>query len=573
MTAGSDGGPSPQFPEEGKKGATSSETPETSTGAEIINSGSLDEVTRRPLGHSVNNLLNISGIAERDKTAAGEGKRVTDTYVLCRFVVVRGVALIYLIAFLSLFLQVDGLFGKNGILPISQFMEAVSGRYQFGELPTVFWISSSDSFLKGACVGGMLSSLVAAAGILTGPALLLCWVLYLSFLTTGADFMSFQWDILLLETGILAALWAPWAMASPPLRNWTGTDGPPSRIVLWLLRWLLFRLMFMSGMCKLMSGDETWWSLTALSYHYETQPLPTPVAWLCNMLPLWWQQLSCLLMFGIEIVSPFLIFGNRLTRRIAFGALAGLQILILLSGNYTFFNLLSILLCFTLIDDSLWKRIFPVSLVDSLRNASAITGTKWQLYQKVLVLPMVALLGLANLCMLNVQITGGEALPLPMREFWGNVRQLHLVNSYGLFAVMTQKRIEIILEGSNDGKEWLAYEFPFKPGDLKRPPPIVAPLQPRLDWQMWFAALGTVEGNPWFLSFAQKILQGDKTVSALLSKNPFPNAPPIFLRAQSFEYHFTNAKELMSTGNWWKRTYVGEYMPVATLQNQLEQER
>lgn len=186
-----------------------------------------------------------------------------------------------------------------------------------------------------------------------------------------------------------------------------------------------------------------------------------------------------------------------------------------------------------------------------------------------MVLPMVAILGLANLCVLVAHTAGGEALPANFREFAKNVRQLHLVNSYGLFAVMTQKRIEIILEGSNDGKEWLAYEFPFKPGDLHRPPPIVAPLQPRLDWQMWFAALGTVEQNPWFISFVQKILEGDKAVTALLSKNPFPDRPPRFLRAQSYEYHFTDVKELMSKGTWWKRTYVGEYMPVATLDNRL----
>lgn len=187
-----------------------------------------------------------------------------------------------------------------------------------------------------------------------------------------------------------------------------------------------------------------------------------------------------------------------------------------------------------------------------------------------MVLPMVAMIGLANLCMLAVHTAGGETFPLAMREFVGNVRQFHLVNSYGLFAVMTQKRIEIILEGSNDGKEWLAYEFPFKPGDLKRPPPIVAPLQPRLDWQMWFAALGSAEGNPWFISFVERILQGDKAVTDLLSKNPFPDKPPKFLRAQSYEYHFTDAKELLSTGNWWKRTYVSEYMPVAGLREGLE---
>ncbi len=560
MTGESDEAQRSQFLEEGKTDETLLQNPETLTGTGDTSFGSRAE---QPADGSLPTLCQVENIA-----------RKAESYVLCRFMVVRGVALVYLIAFFSLFLQIDGLFAQQGILPIAQFVDQTVRSYppaglQLNDLPTVFWISSSDSFLKGVCIAGMVSALAAAMGLLPGLMLIVCWILYISFLSTGADFMSFQWDILLLEAGILAALWAPWAMASPPLQNTKGADGPPSLILLWLLRWLLFRLMFMSGMCKLLSGDEAWSSLTALAYHYETQPLPTPLAWFCNLLPLWFHQLSCLLMFGIEIFCPFLIFGNKLSRRIAFGALAGLQVLILLSGNYTFFNLLSIILCFTLIEDSLWKRIFPVSLGASLENAATITNTKWQLVQKIMVLPMVAILGLANLCVLVAHTAGGEALPANFREFAKNVRQLHLVNSYGLFAVMTQKRIEIILEGSNDGKEWLAYEFPFKPGDLHRPPPIVAPLQPRLDWQMWFAALGTVEQNPWFISFVQKILEGDKAVTALLSKNPFPDRPPRFLRAQSYEYHFTDVKELMSKGTWWKRTYVGEYMPVATLDNRL----
>ena len=317
-----------------------------------------------------------------------------------------------------------------------------------------------------------------------------------------------------------------------------------------------------------MSGDDAWWGLTALTYHYETQPLPTPLAWVLNCFPLWIQQASCLIMFVIEIGSPFLIFGNAFTRRIAFGALSGLQILILLSGNYTFFNLLSIVLCFTLIDDSLWQRVFPASLKSALENAALVTGSGWQRCQKIMVLPLVSILCFANAYMLSLHIESGQYLPLPMKEFVSTVYKLHLVNGYGLFAVMTRKRVEIILEGSNDGKEWLAYEFAFKPGDLKRPPPVVAPLQPRLDWQMWFAALGRFEDNAWFASFVQRILQGDKEVTALLATNPFPDKPPKYLRAQSYQYHFTDAKELFSTGNWWKRTYVGEYMPVAALREQ-----
>jgi len=276
-------------------------------------------------------------------------------------------------------------------------------------------------------------------------------------------------------------------------------------------------------------------------------------------------------MFGIEIFIPFLIFGNRRMRRIAFGALAGLQVLILLSGNYTFFNLLSILLCFSLIEDTMWKRIFPATLSLKLETAATVTGSKRQAAQRLMVLPMVAIIGFANLLIFTAGTGAGQSLPPIMHEFMSGIRQFNLVNSYGLFAVMTKKRNEIILEGSNEGKDWKAYEFPFKPGGLRRIPPIVAPLQPRLDWQMWFAALGTPESNPWFVTLARKILAGDKAVTALLAENPFPDKPPKYLRAMTYEYHFTDAKELISTGNWWKRTCEGEYMPVAALRSEVYQ--
>lgn len=488
-----------------------------------------------------------------------------ESYFLCRFIFVRGICLIYLIAFFSLFLQIDGLFGSGGILSISRFMRLEASLSTPVDLPTVFWLGSSDSFLRGACAAGMIFALLAAAGIFAGPSLLICWFLYLSFLKTGADFMSFQWDILLLESGLLGALWAPWVIASAPV--FKNIDVPPSRLVLWLLRWLLFRLMLMSGLCKLLSGDPSWWNLTALAYHYETQPLPTPLAWFCHLLPLWFQQLSCLVMFVIEIVVPFFIFGNRLMRRIAFGALTALQVLILLTGNYTFFNWLTILLCFTLIEDTVWQRFFSVRLKTSLEEVS----DRKPFVQRFVVLPVVALLVLANFCMLSFQFVGAEVFPVALRPALRSIRQFHLVNGYGLFAVMTQKRIEIVIEGSNDAKEWRAYEFPFKPGDLKRMPPLVAPLQPRLDWQMWFAALGTVDDNPWFISFVQKLLVGDGAVVALLSKNPFPDSPPKYIRAQSYEYHFSDAKELAATGNWWQRKHLGEYLAPVTLDNRLRQ--
>lgn len=334
----------------------------------------------------------------------------------------------------------------------------------------------------------------------------------------------------------------------------------PSLLGLWLLRWLLFRLMFMSGLCKILSGDTTWLDMTALAYHFETQPLPTPLAWFAHHMPLWWQKLSCIVMFIIELGAPFLIFTPARLRHLCFLLLVSLQILILLTGNYTFFNLLTILLCTSLVEDSFWKRVLTENQtwVGSLIPDLAIISRR-----RFIALPLVALVLFMNFANLSVRQLGFSVGPV--RTLMALLEPYHLANSYGLFAVMTTSRVEIQLEGSSDGETWITYEFNFKPGSLRRTPPVVAPLQPRLDWQMWFAALGTIEDNTWFTRFAHKLLAGSKDVTGLLAYNPFPNEPPKFLRARKFEYHFSNWNELITGGQWWTRVDGGAYMPVVSL--------
>ncbi len=488
------------------------------------------------------------------------------SYVLSRWVFLRLLGLTYLIAFVSLRVQVIGLIGAHGILPAGEFLQAVQrgyGSQAYRLLPTLAWISSSDAALKLLCTLGALSGLLAMLGFLTGPALALAWLCYLSLVTVGQDFLSFQWDILLLETGFLVLFMVPWRLAEPP---WRSGSSFVSATVLWLQRWLLFRLMFLSGAVKLLSGDATWRNLTALQYHYWTQPLPTPLAWYAAQLPAWFQKVSVTGVFVLELGVPFLIFAPQRFRRIGAVLIASFQLLIALTGNYGFFNLLAMILCVLILDDSFLRRWLPARLVDRWKEQPGP--------------PRAAPIGSvirATLAVVILVISVSEMLGTFKLEDWvpGFARQMiswqepfDLVNTYGLFAVMTTSRVEIVVEGSDDGQIWQAYEFKYKPGDLSRRPPWVAPHQPRLDWQMWFAALASYQENPWFSNFMVRLLEGTPEVTALLASNPFPNGPPRFVRAIAYDYQFTDFAARRTTGNWWRRERRGVYFPEASLRGQ-----
>ena len=432
---------------------------------------------------------------------------------------------IYAIAFLSFGVQAMALVGSGGILPAADFLLAVragAGEAAVRELPTLLWLNSSDAAITALWIVGALAGVTAAAGFRPRIALAACLVLWLSVCAAGQDFLAFQWDYLLAEAGFLAIF----------------ADHTPVRI--WLFRWLIFRLMFFSGVVKLASGDPNWRNLTALHYHYETQPLPTPLAWFMYQLPMWFQKMSTAFVFFAELAVPFSFFGPRKVRRIGAGITVLLQLLILLTGNYTFFNWLAIALCLWLVIEP--DRALPRALPHRAVSA-ALAGF----------IALVSALLFIDLFNVPMPPAGGAILH--------TVAPLRLVNSYGLFAVMTTTRAEIIVEGSADGENWRAYEFPFKPGDPLRMPPVVAPYQPRLDWQMWFAALGSYQQNRWFVNLMVRLLQGNRTVLGLLSYNPFPNAPPRYIRARLYEYHFTRFGER----GWWRREERGMYFPPVSL--------
>ena len=449
---------------------------------------------------------------------------------------VRFLAAIYLIAFASFGAQVVGLIGEHGIVPAGRYLAAVSqtfGLRGYRLMPTLFWFGHSDFALRAACIAGMVISISLLLGYFERAALICLYALYLSLCTAGQEFMSYQWDFLLLETGFLAIFLGK------------------SKLVVYLFRWLLFRLTFLSGVVKLTSHDPAWRNLTALGYHYWTQPLPTPVAWYASQLPLGFQRFSTAMVFVIELGIPFLFFAPRLWRFFAGFSLLFLQTLIFLTGNYTFFNLLTMALCLFLFDDRALAK---------LRLKAREVGVK----------PAIAAAAATIVVVLSISELGGIFAGSTFEETNALVRwaaPFGIVNTYGLFAVMTTSRPEIIVQGSNDRATWLDYEFKHKPGDLHRPPSWVAPHQPRLDWQMWFAALSGPRSAPWFANFMVRLLQGSPDVRRLLAKDPFPASPPKYVRAVWFNYSFTDYSTRPESGEWWKRSPRGMYFPEISLED------
>ncbi len=497
--------------------------------------------------------------------------RSSANHCLTTWVFLRLLAAVYLIAFFSLWVQISGLIGSQGILPASDYLNSVQkqiGLRRFWLLPTIFWLNTSDLFLHAVCGTGVLAALALALGYVPRMALALLWGFYLSLTAIGQAFLSFQWDVLLLETGFLAIFVAP-----PGLRPKLSDQRPPRTMSLWLMRFLLFKLMFMSGVVKLTSGDPTWLNLTALSLHYETQPLPTLLGWLAHQLPQGLQKASVAVMFVIEMVVPFLIFASRKWRVLGCIFLMAFQVLIAATGNYCFFNLLTILLCLLLLDDRIllnllpekWRTIYSTHF----QSASNIPAHISKINQGKMHLPIFQAVALIFLTVGAIQLFSTVfyrvKLPKPMQQAVSWIAPLRTINSYGLFRVMTTVRNEIVVEGSNDQEEWLVYEFKWKPGELKRAPGWVAPHQPRLDWQMWFAALRDYRQTSWFVNFLVRLLTGSREVVGLLEKNPFPEAPPRFVRASLYEYKFTDLKSRRATGEWWRRELKGLYCPVLSL--------
>lgn len=577
----------------------------------------------------------------------------------------QGVAAVYLFAFASLYTQIPGLYGPEGILPARRTLRPQGkGRWQqLWETPTILWEAPRLGLdtAQGLDLLTLLGTVLALGALLLNSLrhpfiYLLLWAAYLSACQVGQVFLYFQWDSLLLETGFLAILVAPLRRPSKHKIPQGGLAGalPHEDLPFWLVRWLLFRLMFASGVVKLTSRCPAWWGLTALTYHYETQCLPTPAAWFAHHLPVWLHRLSVVATFLIEIAVPPLFFAPiRRLRLSAFYAQALLQILIIITGNYNFFNLLTLVLTTALLDDRhlsaepelrCHKKMptsWPKTLLTSLSLLLELTvygllayGTiyyfglevDWQQqivlskttftfhqfsqWLKMVTLPTVwlgtaslawellialwrwiqvqgwsrkffagiqlSVLGTATVFLFLISLvpysyvepgTHGRLWTGAHRLF-SSVEHLQLANSYGLFRRMTGLggRPEVVLEGSHDGHHWTEIEFMYKPGNVSRPPPFLIPHQPRLDWQMWFAALGPHTHSPWFTSLVLRLLQGKEPVIRLIQNQvanyPFREQPPTYLRAQRYKYWFSKPGD---QSRWWHRQWVEEFFPSVSL--------
>jgi Lipase maturation factor len=456
-------------------------------------------------------------------------------------------AALYAIAFLSAFNQFPALLGERGLEPVPQFLD----RLRFRDVPTLFHWRYSDRLLRVVTLIGTALSLITLAGLTERApwwAHILVWLamyaLYLSIVNVGQTFYSFGWESMILEAGFFAAFLGPRDLA-PPV------------IVIVILRWMLFRTEFGAGMIKI-RGDECWRDLTCLNYHYETQPVPNALSWYFHRLPKWFQRQSVMVSHFVQLVAPWGLFAPQPFASIAAGFLVAQQLLLIISGNYAWLNWLTVVLGVTGFSIPMAHVVAPRPIAFDV---------------------VVYALALFTL-ILSIKPAMNLFSPRQMMNYCWN--RYHLVCAYGAFGSVTKERYEIVIEGSDDGMDWKAYEFKAKPVDPARRPPQVAPYHLRLDWLVWFLPFTVrVVGNRlmmsgyemWFIRFVQKLLHGDRAILALLRKNPFPDHPPKFIHATYYLYRFTDWNERRETGAWWKRTLIAEYLPpvgIESLQRALE---
>jgi lipase maturation factor len=479
------------------------------------------------------------------------------SYWLTRFLFLRLLGLIYLVAFLVSAQQARPLIGAHGLLPACDYLERVrrstdSNGDAFVALPTVFWFACSDATLAAGAQLGIVLAAAVTLGVANVPLLAALWFLYLSFVHVGQLFYGYGWEILLLETGFLAIFLCPVLDPRPfPARV------PPPTPIVWLLRWVLFRVMLGAGLIKL-RGDPCWRDLTCMLYHYETQPLPNPLSWYFHHLPPLFHRFEVLFNHFVELVVPWSLFAPRRIRQVGGCFLVAFQILLILSGNLSWLNWLTLALCVSCFDDQALGALVPRRLrqwVAVLGSEQPSRGRLGVVYALVVLVAFLSLGPVQNLIgrrqMMNASFD-----------------PLHLVNTYGAFGSVGKQRPEIILEGTSDATitdatQWRAYEFKCKPGDPMRHPCVVAPYHYRLDWQMWFAAMQDARSNPWLLHLIAKLLENDPGALSLVANNPFPDRPPRYIRAQLYDYRFTDSG--VGASAWWQRHYVRPYIEPLSL--------
>ncbi|MGD2075566.1 MAG: lipase maturation factor family protein [Gammaproteobacteria bacterium] len=467
----------------------------------------------------------------------------TGRYALISALFLRLLALIYFTAFVSTGIQIVGLAGDQGILPVADAVEearAEYGPWGWLRVPTLVWFFSSNDALFAIALTGCVFSVALFLNVLPRLALLALFVLYLSLFQAGQLFMNFQWDYMLLESGFLALFLAG-----------------GSRPAVWLFRWLLFRIRFLSGMSKILSGDPTWANLTTLSYFFEVQPLPHWGGWYAHQLPEWLLRVATGSVLVIEILVPFLMFMPRRIRFIGAWATILMQVTIILTSNHNYANVLVLVLCLFLFDDRAVGRVVPATVVRWINGEPAAApsgahqGVTWA---------VAAVIFTASLFEMWTMLSGRDN-PEPVAKALGYLRPYHIVHNYHIFPTMPTERLELIIEGSLDGREWRTYEFKYKPGDVMRRPEVIAPHHPRVDWMMWFVPQSPMF-LPWFEQFVLRLSEGSPAVLDLMANNPFPGERVPNIRVSLYRYHFASPELRRETGQWWEREYLGPFYPM-----------
>ena len=475
------------------------------------------------------------------------------TYWLTRFLILRLLGLVYFFAFFSLAQQFIPLLGQNGLTPVSLFLnrfqeQTGSKSLAFMQLPSIFWFLHSDGFMTAMAWIGVVLSLLVAVGFANGILMFILWFLYMSFVHIGQDWYSYGWEIQLLETGFLAIFLVPIL----DLRPFPKTS-PPIQVI-WLFRWLIFRIMVGAGLIKL-RGDPCWRDLTCLKFHYETQPIPNPLSPYFHFMPLWFHKIGALFNFASELVAPFFIVWGRPLRIISGITMALLQCLLVLSGNLSFLNWLTLVPILSCFDDSFWALILPSPFV--VRASLAAIQSQNSSPSKVAPWAITALVIFLSFNPVSNLLSPGQQMNTSFDPF-------NLVNTYGAFGTVGRERLQLVFEGTSDQEltpetQWRPFIYKCQPVDLYRRPCFCSPYQYRLDWQVWFAAMSEPTQYPWIFNLVWKLLHNDPRALSLFESNPFPGEAPHYIRIRLFKYQFAPLNH--PHGQWWTRTDLGIWLP------------
>ncbi len=500
-----------------------------------------------------------------------DGRRGASDRLIPRWLILRTLGIIYFSAFFSLLFQIRGLMGPAGILPAGSYLQAVAqsfGHWQrWWYAPTLLWFSSGSVMLSALCWAGMLASVLLMLNLWPRGMLVVCFVGFLSFVSAAQDFSGYQSDGMLLEAGFISFFFAP-----PGFRPGLGRMHPASRASLFLLQWEWFRIYFQSGAVKLLSGDPEWRHFTAMDEYYQNGPLPTWIGWYVQHLPHWFHASTVYATLALELGLVWMFLLPRRWRILCFFIVMPWQIVVILTANYTFLNYLVLAMGVLLLDDRFalsvvpakWRPKLVVAVSEAKDGNDGLTErslgsirphwTALKLAASAVMLLWIFYATTAELIWMFAR------LPLPTSPV-AALEPFRIANQYGLFAVMTRGRYEIEFQGSFDGQNWVTYPFRYKPQALNQPPGIYAPYQPRFDWNLWFASLGSWREYPIVPNTEERLLSNSQDVLALFAGNPFAKEPPYQIRAVLWQYWFTTMRERRATGMWWRRQLLGLYAP------------